>query len=184
MTDAVELQFAMPARDVIRTMVRNRYRESFCLPNFTPGKWWECDVFEITKAGYFREYEVKVSRGDFFADAKKDKERWPHGWAPGAQKLVERKHDLLAAGDVRGPSAFYYVTPKGMVEPHELPVWAGLIHVELIPAYRESGVLQPARIVEREITKAPRLHRQKLAESVRLDALRTCYWRLLNIIAA
>jgi hypothetical protein len=164
----------MTGRDIIRSMVRVRWREGFCLPNYTPDQWWECDVFEITKAGYFREYEVKVSRSDFFADAKKEVERWPNGWAPGATKVVERKHDLLAAGSARGPSLFFYVTPAGLLQPHELPVWAGLIEV----SQREGHSI----LIEREVTPAPRLHREKIADDIRRHALGVCYYRMHEVL--
>ena len=31
------------------------------MPNFTPGGWWECDLATVTRAGYFVEYEIKLS---------------------------------------------------------------------------------------------------------------------------
>lgn len=34
---------------------------------------WECDFFAMSKSGYFMEVEVKVSRGDYFNDFKKEK---------------------------------------------------------------------------------------------------------------
>lgn len=49
-------------------------------------------------------YELKVSRSDFKNDSYEK------------QKLV-LKHS----------QQFYYVTPAGLIEPHELPDWAGLI---------------------------------------------------------
>lgn len=168
----------MTGRDIIRSMVRMRWREGFCLPNYTPGHWWECDVFEITKAGYFREYEVKVSRGDFFADAKKVRERWPDGWSPGAQKVTENKHDLLAAGSTRGPSAFYYVTPAGLLQPHEVPVWAGLIEVAA-----HAPEMHCSTLIEREVTAAPRLHREKISDDIRRHALGVCYYRMHEVLS-
>jgi hypothetical protein len=36
---------------------------------------WECDFFSITCTGYAYEVEIKLSRGDFFADFKKDKHK-------------------------------------------------------------------------------------------------------------
>jgi RNA polymerase primary sigma factor len=35
------------------------------LPNYTPDKWHECDVFGVTRAGYFHEFEIKLTRADF-----------------------------------------------------------------------------------------------------------------------
>lgn len=178
----------MNARDIIRAMIRERWRQSFCLPNYTPANWWECDVFEITKSDYVKEYEVKISRADFFADAHKSRDirstgRWeptdpanPHH--PYRQRFVcdqEKKHDLLAAADVRGPSAFYYVTPVGLIGSHELPAWAGLIEVRTDDRY-------PGRIFETEVTKAPRIHRQKVDDAVRRHALGVCYYRLHELL--
>ena len=34
---------------------------------------WESDFFSMTKSGYAQEVEIKISRGDFFADFKKTK---------------------------------------------------------------------------------------------------------------
>ena len=59
-----------------KTLMRERFRRSFVLPNYTPHAWWESDVFEITAAGYFVEYEVKISVSDFKADAKKRDDGW------------------------------------------------------------------------------------------------------------
>lgn len=177
----------MTGRDIIRFLVRNRWREKFVLPNYTPSDWFECDVFELTKADYMREYEVKISRADFFADAKKerlirDTGRWepmPEAEAkyPGHQRYVfdmERKHTLLASGDTRGPVHFWYVTPKGLIQQHELPVWAGLIEIE--DRGGEESILW--RLVEREVVPAPKLHKSKASDDVRHHALGVCYWRM------
>jgi hypothetical protein len=153
----------MTARTIIGALVQNRYRRHFCLPNYTPAKWWECDVFELTKSGYMREYEVKVSRSDFFADKSKTREVF-HGWLK--PRTEENKHDLIAAGDPRGPSLFWYVTPAGLIQPSELPVWAGLIEIV------------EGSLAEREIVAAPRIHREKCRDGVRKHALSVCYWRM------
>ena len=49
------------AREIITHLLRKRYRRNFAIPNYSPDGWWECDVFELTPAGTFREYEVKVT---------------------------------------------------------------------------------------------------------------------------
>jgi len=165
----------MNAREIIISMVAMRWREGFCLPNYTPDKWWECDVFEVTKAGYVTEYEVKISRADFFADAKKEREVFPRGY--GEPSVFEKKHDLLAAKSPRGPSRFFYVTPAGLLDPSEIPVWAGLIEVEA-----HTPELHCSRFREREITTAPRLHREKIADHVRQHALGVCYYRMHELL--
>jgi len=159
----------MTAWDIARSIMRDRYRRNFCLPNYTPRRWWECDVFELTTAGYFREYEIKLTRSDFAVDAKKRRSLWNRG----EQNVVEEKHALLAAADPRGPTRFWYVTPAGLIAPAELPAWAGLIEVE---PPREHPYWW--RLRRREIVRAPTLHREKLPEAKAEHARSVLYWRL------
>jgi hypothetical protein len=154
------------AGDAIRTLLVSRWRRNFCLPNFTPRRWWECDLFELTAAGYFREYEVKVSLADFRADAGKEST----AWTPGQGRRVERKHDLLARGDPRGPSRFWYVVPAGLVDVAAVPAWAGLIEMHTAPScawYRE-----------RVVRPAPRLHREACPAAAAQHARGICCWRM------
>jgi len=39
-------------------------------------RFYECDLLLVTNSGYLTEYEIKVSRGDFFKDAKKVEKRF------------------------------------------------------------------------------------------------------------
>lgn len=55
-------------------------------------------------------FEIKVSRGDFKHDIRDD--------------LKQRGARLYS-------NYFYYVTPKGMLKPEEIPVWAGLLELDL-----------------------------------------------------
>ena len=131
-------------------------RGHIVLPNYTPPKWWECDVFEITKAGYFREYEVKCSRSDFFNDSLKTRGK-------------RNKHKLLQQG--KGPVQFWFVTPQGLVEKAEVPAFAGLI--ELVDEY---GILGAT-----EVVKAPRLHKSKT--SLEPLAYLCAYHRYLSLFS-
>lgn len=153
-------------------LMRDRHRRNFCLPNYTPPKWWECDMFELTKAGFFNEYEIKLTRSDFKADARKTLENF--NWA--TQTSTQRnKHQEIA--QPHGPRRFWYVTPEGLIQAAELPSWAGLITVrdrgEAIPAYR--------RYVETEVVRAPVLHCAKCEEKTVEHARGICYWRLQNL---
>ena len=38
----------MTARDIQARLLVDRYKRSLCIPNYTPARWWECDVFEVT----------------------------------------------------------------------------------------------------------------------------------------
>ena len=65
----------MNAERITAAILRERWRK-LRLPRYTPKGWWECDVFELTTSGYFREYEIKTSLSDFRNDAKKFKSGW------------------------------------------------------------------------------------------------------------
>lgn len=69
------------------------------------------DLFCISaeKGNYTTAYEIKVSRGDFLKDIKSD--------------LKQRGARLYSTN-------FYYVAPKGLIKPEEIPVWAGLMEYD------------------------------------------------------
>lgn len=59
--------------DDIKTAVQRRfYNHKYELFNSYVFNW-ECDFFSMTDSSYCYEVEIKISRGDFFADFKKDK---------------------------------------------------------------------------------------------------------------
>lgn len=172
--------------EMIRRIITGRWRRNFVLPNYTPGGWWECDVFEVTAAGYFREYEVKTSRADFRADAGKARAGWVTEEVPPEERLtcpwnttrrVRRprvtKHELLAAGNPEGPSRFWYVVPEGLIVPADLPPWAGLI---------ECYLTRLGSVCEREVRPAPKLHGEKPAPAVTAHARGICYWRMHDLM--
>lgn len=158
---------------IANRIMRERYARNFVLNNWTPPGWFECDVFELTKAGFFREYEIKTSRSDFKADRDKVKGgEWitkdgRMQWIPN----TETKHQRLARGDVKGPSRFYFVTPKGLVKREELPIWAG--HIE----WHESEYHKGHFILEIKV-ESPVLHRSKFQPERQAKLFTTCYWRL------
>lgn len=69
------------------------------------------DLFMISaeKGNYTTAFEIKVSRADFLKDIKNN--------------LKQRGARLYS-------SNFYYVAPKGMLKPDEIPMWAGLIEYD------------------------------------------------------
>ena len=62
---------SLTALDLARAIIGDRWLRATIIPTYTPPGWWECDVCEITDAGYMHEFEIKMTRGDFRADAKK-----------------------------------------------------------------------------------------------------------------
>lgn len=164
----------MNAREIQQCLISERWlRGSTVVPNFTPPGWWECDVFEVTKAGFFREYEIKLTTADFRADSKKAS-RHISGQFPNFKETFRFKHALLTEGAPVGPSCFYFVAPKGVIPEGELPRWAGLIICEPILS-RRGGIM--TRISK----KAPNLHRVKLGDKIIQDAHRTSYYRFIRL---
>lgn len=119
------------------------------MPNIYLYKW-ESDYLTISKNRAF-EYEIKVTRSDFFADFQKKK-----------------KHTLLKTtfrtkkGTTKTPNYFYYVVPNGLISHSEIPKYAGLI------------TIGKNNLVIRK--KAPILHKQNVTcEQYRYLLAKLCY---------
>lgn len=143
-------------RAAIKLLVSWLSQDHTYMPRFTPDKWWENDLCAVTKAGYWTEFEVKLSRQDFLKDKTKEIGRW-EGTYPDMIKIVENKHDLLAMTE-RGPARFYYAVKEGVVMIEDIPAWAGLLEFQWIKydENREDGYWQI-----KEMKKAPKRHRRK-----------------------
>lgn len=161
----------MTEQQVLTLLLRSRYSRNFCLPNYTPKGWFECDLFELTPAGYVNEYEIKLTVSDFKADALKQTERRRGPWVDGLWTWIEgqNKHQMLQSSHVDGPSRFIYVCPENMVK--EVPAWAGLIEI----VQTEHGMRERPKIAP------PLLHRQKVKPEVESHARGVCYWRFHNL---
>ena len=114
---------------------------------------WESDYLCITKSDIAYECEIKISRGDFFNDAKK-----------------QQKH-LIVEGSLSDvyerPNYFYYAVPDGLISEEEVPEHAGLIYV--------SEVFPYVKIVK----QAPKLHGDKFNYS-RANLTDKFYYNYLN----
>lgn len=81
------------------------------------------------------EFEIKISRSDFKADAKKEK----------ATQLVNGFY--IAWGqqrEIRRPNYFYYIVPDGLISVDEVPSYAGLGYAQ--SRFYIRIVKQPARL--------------------------------------
>lgn len=95
---------------------------------------WESDFFCMNREGYAFEFEIKISRSDFRADAKKYKHKFFRGekhttWK---QEKVDNKWVTIEVPVEKKflPNRFYYVVPEGLVKEEEVPKYAGLIWVD------------------------------------------------------
>ena len=141
---------------------------------------WESDKLIWTKSGYIYEFEIKISRSDFKNDFKHKKEKHivlastiardtakemlmslfkekeNKHWS---REMLERHYgdiDTISKGE-RMPNYFYYAVPTGMLEPDEVPPYAGLIYIDSEYCY----VAQSFHIVKR----APCLHKTKYTDA-------------------
>ena len=150
------------------------------IPNYTPAKWWENDLFAIAKSGYWIEHEIKLTLADFKADAAKamDVRAGLHLWRTGEQ---ERKHDLLAAKSERGPNRFFYVVPESLADKIELPAWAGLKIIHRCDLPEHGTPPAHTKVCTTTRTKAPLLHKAKISNDIIEHARGVCYWRFWNL---
>lgn len=84
------------------------------LPNFYVGVY-EMDVMQLKKSGYIIEYEIKISRSDFFNDFKKN-------------RFGSNKHEYMKSGKGYA-NRFCFVVPENMVSVQEVPDYAGLAYL-------------------------------------------------------
>ena len=143
---------------------------------------WESDKLLRTQAGYYYEFEVKISRADFKNDFKhkidkhiilsstmpdekaqpiqaslfdnlyqQKRKRYPEITK---EQVMERWGNVESiCRDKRMPNYFYYAVPEGMLEPDEIPPYAGLVYVS------EDGKTLY------KVVDAPRLHDRKLTDA-------------------
>jgi hypothetical protein len=148
-----------PADLITQTLLTwcRSHASDIILPNFYLGRY-EMDVMKITRTGYLVEYEVKVSRSDFFADFKKQHEVFDR-WVPKGATYREarkkmgvlplktiNKHQETQYG--RRANRFFFVVPENLISIAECPPHAGLVY------YLPNGRLLLAR-------NAPLLHKGK-----------------------
>ena len=103
------------------------------IPNFYLGKY-EMDLFRLTPAGLITEYEIKVSRADYKADFCKE------------QTGCGNKHALMTGGQC-ACNRFYFVVPKKMIRPEEVPPYAGLLYYK---GRRGFDVVKNAPLIHKE----------------------------------
>ena len=150
----------------------NRDRFSTIIPNCYPPRWYECDLLAITKASYMYEYEIKLSRSDYFNDAKKGKppEHLKKYYARYDIDGGKTKHQSLSEGSKNGPSKFWYITPENLISAVEIPDFAGWI----------TFIERINYIIFTERIKAPRLHKNKLGEECKDSLRQKLYHRYWN----
>lgn len=133
-------------------------------------KTWESDYLALTKSGYLYEGEVKISRSDFKADMKKKRK---HQVLEGTYQPKEL--DVWEKGKRIGkepekvlkPHYFFYAVPEGLIQPEEVPEYAGLVYLsENYPRWRW-------------VKNAPILHHEKFSDED-LNLTEKFYYNMLS----
>ncbi len=114
---------------------------------------WESDFAACTRAGYWYEVEVKVSRADFRADFKK----------------IEKHNILASRAEGLRPNYFAYAVPEGLIKPDEVPEYAGLIYFGDNPHYYTGG------------KPTPQLHKEKIPDEA-LRLTEKFYYNYKNLL--
>lgn len=150
--------FSFTERDMQRgftsSWLNGTPRYDFIVPNAQMAHN-EMDLICIRKSGFVDEIEIKLSRSDFKADFCKTA-RW----------LCD-KHDQLANGELL-PNYFSFYVPASIEE----------AIINLMPDHAGLFVFESGHATER--IKAPRLHRDKVSDKIRLKLGRKImyrYWR-------
>jgi uncharacterized protein RhaS with RHS repeats len=126
---------------------------------------FECDLLELTKSGYLYEYEVKISKSDFKADANK-------------KTYKTTKYNEIKSGN--RVNYFYYIVPENLIQISDLPEFAGLVYAKKISVRYYSddrGYYNEDRIRFETIKNAPKLSVNKISEKRASKLLDSIYYR-------
>ncbi len=93
----------------VYSRIRNRFDHKYKLLN-TYVFDWESDYFSVSTSGYTYEIEVKMSRGDFFADFKKEKKH--RMLASFDELLIMRGHEQSEFVDKQYAIECGYIIPE------------------------------------------------------------------------
>jgi len=104
---------------------------------------------------YIYEYEIKISRSDFFADFKK---HFKHSILKREDWIVGTRYENKIA------NYFFYVVPENLIALNEVPHYAGLIYIS-------DGKTKT-------IKEAPRLHNNRVGEKLLRSLLKNYTYKL------
>ena len=148
---------------------------------------WESDKLLWTKAGYIYEFEIKISRADYKNDFKHKAEKhlllsskMPKESEAVQQELFDNllQHEQKRYPGItkeklhtypentKLPNFFYYAVPDGMLEPDEVPPYAGLIYIttKKYPKYHRDDPDKWYHDIK-IVRKAPQLHKTKYTDA-------------------
>lgn len=117
----------------------------------------EADFVAVSRTGFITECEIKISRGDYFKDFKKE---YKH------PRMVSNFNKSTEPG-LYCVNYFYFAVTDNLVQPEEVPEYAGLLWID------GSGKTHVMK-------QAPLLHRSKVTDSVIIKLLRSMMYKYFN----
>lgn len=125
------------------------------IPNFYVGSW-EMDLFRQLNSGYITEYEIKISRADFRNDFNKTaKDSFYNAESRQVEYKNQRnKHELMERGEYVA-NKFFFVVPYGLVQPSEVPAYAGLIYYIEDEWGNRFETVKPAKFIHKNKSEIP-----------------------------
>lgn len=147
---------------------------------------WESDKLMWTKAGYIYEFEIKISRSDYQNDfkhkadkhlllnskLKQPSESLQQELLDNLLRHEQKRYPGITKEQVHTypentklPNFFYYAVPEGMLEPDEVPPYAGLIYITTY--HGETFKDEPDKWYHdiKIVRKAPQLHKTKYTDA-------------------
>lgn len=148
---------------------------------------WESDKPLWTKAGYIYEFEIKISRADYQNDfkhkadkhlllnskLKQPSESLQQELLDNLLKHESKRYPGITKEQVHTypdgtmvPNYFYYAVPDGMLQPDEVPPYAGLIYIttEKYPKYHRDDPDKWHHDIK-IVRQAPQLHKTKYTDA-------------------
>jgi hypothetical protein len=152
----------MTTNEIKEILSHDLYKKGHCpiVHNFQGAGLGECDVLSITKTKMTNEFEIKISRSDFFKDFKKEEKHKNLSQGIGAFFSDYRQDHWLIA-----PNFFWYVCPEGLIKVEEVPAYAGLIYIVGATCVK--------------IKKAPKIHKHPATELLYTSILRNLTCKLI-----
>jgi hypothetical protein len=138
------------------------------------GYKWEADIFSITHSGITNEFEIKLTRQDYFHDFEKKNFT---GKLFSGVKEYTYKHEWIRTGN--RTARFWFIVPEGMITLDEVPNYAGLIYAN----EWQNENMGYEGISFDYVKNAPRLHKRKEADLFYRDLAHKAiarYYKLLK----
>lgn len=93
---------------------------------FVSGYPWEADVVAVTPIGYWSEYEIKTSVGDYSRDFHKE----DYGVNKHSVLAADGHAESLWGKPIPRPKHFWFVVPKGLLGNVSVPKHCGIMECD------------------------------------------------------